>query len=828
MSNSGDDTDKMNPNDAKKKVVEFAPRPITATGSINRAREILNATCGAALVPLLKLVAGVFDSVDDSLFDLSDKALDANTQQQFFEGMREVRRRRADIEKSFQDRTRAAFSDYSAGKTLKRSDERKVEGELSLSLVDDSKLEEGLALASMTSRADTRFGSLLFTLSQRCAALVPKQKPEDLTPLSPRLLCDTLEDATKDLLVNLDIKLIILKLFERKVIDELETVYIEANRVLVEAGVLPHLKYSLPKHTRGTGGGAARVPGPMVAGEEGDAGPGGPAGAGYPGGGFPGGAAGYPGGGYPGGAAGFAGYPGGGYPGGAAGGFGDGEFAGEFQQLASLLSQRRQAVYGPDSALAGIPVVAADQLLSALSLLQDELIAASSATLVPGGGAVSPSVLANQVKQSLLSQTQKQAGVSTQRINAADEDAIDLVGMLFDFVLSDRNLPARVQATLARLQIPYLRVALLDRHLFSQKTHPARKLLDEMAQACVGWTEDADRDGKMIGKVTEIVESLLKDFGDDIGVFDRLSEDFQAFLAQHKRRAEIAEQRAAEAAQGREKLESARLASTRAVHGRTAKRALPEVVREIITGPWSKYLELTHARKGGDSPEWATALKFMDDLLWSVDIRQIAADEDRWHALKPELETSLEQGLQVVAYHPEDMQRLLSRLRGLYTSIAEGAQPEPPPVAELDTASLGAADGIEITQGHEGAAIDAVAQAEGAEPEGPVTAVNEHVIAVRQLKVGTWVEFAGERDSRVRAKLSWVSPISEKYLFVNQNGVKITEKSIYDLAADVKEGRATILHQAPLFDRALDAIMKRLRSPLAPKAPAAEAVPKPA
>ena len=35
----------------------------------------------------------------------------------------------------------------------------------------------------------------------------------------------------------------------------------------------------------------------------------------------------------------------------------------------------------------------------------------------------------------------------------------------------------------ARLQVPYLKVALLDRHLFSQRHHPARRLLDEMAQA---------------------------------------------------------------------------------------------------------------------------------------------------------------------------------------------------------------------------------------------------------------------------------------------------------------------------------------------------------
>ena len=393
--------------------------------------------------------------------------------------------------------------------------------------------------------------------------------------------------------------------------------------------------------------------------------------------------------------------------------------------------------------------------------------------------------------------------------------------MLFDFVLGDRNLPAQIQAILARLQVPYLKVALLDRHLFSQRHHPARRLLDEMAQACVGWTDEGDRDGRMIGKVRELVENLLANFEQDLGIFEKLQEDFVAFLGQQRRRSEIAEQRTAETALGRERLEAARIAATKAVHARTVKRALPEVVREIITGPWSKLLEVTHARKGSESPDWVAALKF------------IASDEARWHHLKPEVESALQQGLQLVGYHSEDVHRLISRLRTQYGNIAAGAQPEPE--SELDTgpideaASAGVVEGFEITGAAPATPAGAQirAEVESGVAEGMVTAANEHLMSVRQLKVGTWIEFVDPKGVRTRAKLSWVSPISEKYLFVNQNGVKIAEKSIYDFAADVKEERAIVLQQAPLFDRALDAIMRRLRTPTT-AAPGKPAVPAPA
>jgi hypothetical protein len=92
-----------------------------------------------------------------------------------------------------------------------------------------------------------------------------------------------------------------------------------------------------------------------------------------------------------------------------------------------------------------------------------------------------------------------------------------------------------------------------------------------------------------------------------------------------------------------------------------------------------------------------------------------------------------------------------------------------------------------------------------------------HMERVRALKVGSWVEFDASEGSGERAKLSWISPISGKYLFVNRRGLKVADKSAQQLAAELAAGTTVVLEELPLFDRALDAIVARLRETQAEK-----------
>ena len=122
-----------------------------------------------------------------------------------------------------------------------------------------------------------------------------------------------------------------------------------------------------------------------------------------------------------------------------------------------------------------------------------------------------------------------------------------------------------MQVLLARLQIPYLKAAILDRKLFAHRQHPARRLLDCLAEQAKGWSEESDRDHRLHDKVKSIVEQLLHDFDDDMGIFERLLVDLQQFQDINKRRSELAEQRVAESTRGREKLEQARRRAAREI-----------------------------------------------------------------------------------------------------------------------------------------------------------------------------------------------------------------------------------------------------------------------
>src|SRR3546814_3847553 len=59
----------------------------------------------------------------------------------------------------------------------------------------------------------------------------------------------------------------------------------------------------------------------------------------------------------------------------------------------------------------------------------------------------------------------------------------------------------------------------------------------------------------------------------------------------------------------------------------------------------------------------------------------------------------------------------------------------------------------------------------------------EDVEALQQLPVGSWVEFVDGEGEAQPAKLSWISPISSRLLFVNRRGLRVCVASVEELAA---------------------------------------------
>jgi hypothetical protein len=79
------------------------------------------------------------------------------------------------------------------------------------------------------------------------------------------------------------------------------------------------------------------------------------------------------------------------------------------------------------------------------------------------------------------------------------------------------------------------------------------------------------------------------------------------------------------------------------------------------------------------------------------------------------------------------------------------------------------------------------------------------------LRAGAWVEFRDSEDNRTQAKLSYISPLKGTYLFINRQGRKVAEYSLYQLAREFRCGNAQVMDGVPLFDRAMSSLVGVLR-----------------
>ena len=728
--------------------------------SSERGGALLNTVRDIASRRLQLLVNGMFEHVDDALFDLAEKAENNAAQMHYFDGMREVRKRRPAVERAFLSTVARGIADFTSQQRAQAGGGpvQLPIGTVELTLVADNELEESLAITSMIGKNETRLTRDLFAVNQRLSVIYGGIKVEDSNnPIAPAALTQAFRQAMRELSAEMRVKLIIYKLFDRYVLASLDELYQEANTELVRAGVLPQLRHEVQRNSPAPAGAASAASAAPQGGEM-------PAGE-------------------------------------------DATSNEVLQTLRALFSARRGGM--PENLPVGGPlqVPTVNELIGALSVLQSQ--AASVGSPLPLRGSQSTASVMQEVahlKEQLLAQIGSLRGERPGQVATMDEDTIDLVGMLFEFILEDRNLPTEMQVLLARLQIPYLKAAILDRRLFAHRQHPARRLLDSLADAAKGWSPESDRDHRLHDKVKSIVDTLLQEFDDDLTIFDRLNTDLQDFQDQSRRRAELAEQRVAESTRGREKLEQARRRAAKEILTRIGDHALPPLIHGILSRAWANYMVLTILRQGEESSEFRDSLRFVNDFIASTRPARSLEERRTLRQMLPGIERSLRRGLANVAFQESDIERLLAQLHTYYRHQLG----EPVPAADVHAVEESAV--LPIPE-----SIQPIAESDAVlETDEPESAQEEHLPelhVVQQLKPGTWLEFTTEGDTIERAKLSWISPMSGRYLFVNRRGLKVADYSPHELAREIAAGRARVLESTALFDRALDAIVGRLSQP---------------
>jgi len=108
---------------------------------------------------------------------------------------------------------------------------------------------------------------------------------------------------------------------------------------------------------------------------------------------------------------------------------------------------------------------------------------------------------------------------------------IDIVAMLFEFILRDAQVPAEVRAQLGRLQFLVLKIALLDPELFSKEYHDVRLLVNRIASISLGLRQIDPSGERVSSEICRIVETLLADETHGVALFGRMLDELDAFVA---------------------------------------------------------------------------------------------------------------------------------------------------------------------------------------------------------------------------------------------------------------------------------------------------------
>ncbi len=771
----------------------FARLPAPFTDTKDRGKQ--------SLQPLLQ---ALFDNIDDALFELADRAEHNVEQNMYFEAMREIRIKRRGMELCFGKEIDNAFSlllmkDDSIP-TLGASEEVSID---LLSLVAEDELEELVAADNMVTKAERECSSGLKQLTTRLDTLIENQTVTlKNNPFGPEVICHSFIQVCKTLDLDIKAKLVLFKLFDRYVMNELQQVHQQCNTVLVDGGILANLGGDKRPANRSST--TKEIDVENTAADEASSND-------------------------------------------------------VFADLQGLLHRLPRPTMSAASGLVApgqAPPIPRQTLMQLLQTVQTSLAPQMVQQQHAAMAGVGPQQL--DVQQTLSSLLGARMPEKPMSIGQVDDDAINLVAMLFQFILDDRNLAAPMKALISRLQIPIIKVSMLDKSFFSKGGHPARKLLNEIASASLGWvpTGNIDRD-PLYSKVSSIVDKVQQEYDGGSDLFQDVLADFIAFLEKDKRRINLVEQRTIKAEDGKAKSELARTIVQNALNERVAGKSLPKVVITLLEQAWSNVLFLICLKDGEENKNWQEALQVVDDLLWSIEPMENTEARQQLLAMVPQLLKDLRAGLTRIAYNPFDMNQLLTDLEAIYLSQLKqlntvklaaseqetretektldqvleererGAVSLEALDAELDqqladfdtkTASTAveqphapvAKDDKLVRQVVEKLVVNGVSDT-SAEEAVEITADDPCLVVVDNMTMGSWVELHQDDDKKFRCRLAAIIRSTGKYIFVNRSGMKVAEYNRMSFARAIKGGHISTLDEGLLFDRALESVIGNLR-----------------
>lgn len=508
------------------------------------------------------------EAMENTLLAMADRSPLLDTRNTYYGAQGILNKQANELLSACKDAYCQNFSDFALNREKTTGSEL-----LELSLVDDQDFEITLAVDKATSRLRFNCAEELVALDARIAHLLGRSDlAENDNPLGPRALCEAMLDGITRMQLEQDVRIVLLNQFDLVLTTELAHIYQAINRHLIDRGILPDLKVGAKNRAQSSGpaqhGAPSAGTGPAMQGQTG------------------------------------------------------GDMFRLFEQLAHGGAPAAGAYAagtgaGGGSASAGL---AGFSLLDSLSQLQ------SGALMLPGGGRFElPLLEATNVSNVLRSLQQSPV---MQAASPLDAVLVDAVAMLFDVVFDEASIPDRLKAQIARLQIPVLKAAMLDRNFFSQSNHPVRRMLDAIATLSVH-LPDNETGNTRLDAISQVVSRVLDSFEQDIAVFESAAIELEAMASTLEETLEetvdVSLQPDIAQIKQSERAELAPVIVHDFINRALKDQQAGDAVREFLRRDWAQLLTQDYISEGEQGAHFNSHVETMRELVWSV---QPKADMD--------------------------------------------------------------------------------------------------------------------------------------------------------------------------------------------------------
>ncbi len=718
-------------------------------------------------------------TLNDTLFEQAENCSNNADQRHYFEAMQQLKTRGGAMQATFRQEMGRCFHSFENGNDAENSLDDQIDIN-SLSLVQRDDLEDELAISVIASKANSRNSENLWKLNRRMAVLRGgKNVTDETNPFGPAAVCEALQIAVAQLELDSRARILIYKHIGKILVVSFAKELNALNDLLTEKGILPNLRFSVSRD-ESTDSAITR----QIA-QENNSDPVEP------------------------------------LQESAASIAHQQELYSSIRSLQSTIGPRTQTAGGVSFAgveidgSGGADTFSAMDYALALSAIQQSKAFLSAAALNR------PQAI-DTVEKKLFGQLAEQANKDAHhKMTQDDADTVDLVGMIFRYMLDDQNLHDAVKSLLSHLHTPYLKLALMDKTFLDNYQHSARILLNTMAEVGGKWVKE-DNDRTVLPKIKTIVENVLKSFVDDISLFDRLLEDFSRFRENLEKRSRMVEKRNTESQQGLEKLELSKQRAADEIEQRLENAQISELVADLLRKPWTDFIAFNLLRHGDEGQTWQSALKVVDGVVWSVRPGQAADSKEDLHRRQLEFEQTVAEGLATIGYDTEASKGLLNSLKEAQELAYHGAVMDE--VTESNALVAKATEQGE-TAAHKTAAPQPKAPPKTAVKKSPsprakakakapaLTAEEQNMVNVlKDIAFGTWFEFDKEKAA-IQLKLAWFSRVSSHYMFVDHTGVKQAVETQINLAKGMCKDRIRIVtpSKKSFMERALESVLDKLK-----------------